>query len=222
MTRRPWKPVRTRMRVLEIVNGVFHATRALGREEREAARSARTASHRELVRRLCSLAPTARRTVRLDTTRMRRWPRPCAQWPPPDVELATGARPWPPPSSSVSSFTMHLAVRAAEHDRRTSSARWLAVTRLLGSRVPQQPGARVPRGAVLDLEPRIRLDLLSDDGLPRPARHRGHAVHGAPSAATIPGRTSVCARPRRPFRCAPTTGTSSTWCGSPCSSPSTC
>ena len=49
-------------------------------------------------------------------------------WPPPDVELATGRTAVATAILVASSFTMHLAVRAAEHDRRTSSARWLAVT----------------------------------------------------------------------------------------------
>src|SRR6478672_3010243 len=53
-------------------------------------------------------------------------------WPPADVELATGRTAVATVILVVSSFTMHLAVRAAEHDRRTSSARWLAVTALLG------------------------------------------------------------------------------------------
>ena len=81
-----------------------------------------------------------------------------AVWPPEDVELATGRTAVATAVLIVSSFTMHLAVRASEHDDRTGSIRWLLVTAAPRLRVPHQPGAGVRGAGVLHLEPRVRFD----------------------------------------------------------------
>src|SRR3954452_17881667 len=53
-------------------------------------------------------------------------------WPPPDVDLATGRTAIATAILVGSSFTMHLASRAAAANRRTSAVRWLAITALIG------------------------------------------------------------------------------------------
>ncbi len=56
-----------------------------------------------------------------------------ADWPPADVELATGRTALATAVLVASSFTMHLAVRAAEADQRPRLVRWLVVTMALGA-----------------------------------------------------------------------------------------
>jgi cytochrome c oxidase subunit 3 len=53
-------------------------------------------------------------------------------WPPPDVELATGRTAIATLILLGSSFTMHLASRAAVANKRTTAVRWLAITALMG------------------------------------------------------------------------------------------
>jgi len=53
-------------------------------------------------------------------------------WPPPDVELATGRTAVATLILLGSSFTMHLASRAAVANKRTTAVRWLAITALMG------------------------------------------------------------------------------------------
>ena len=53
-----------------------------------------------------------------------------------------------------------------------------AITALMGVAFLSNQVLEYVAGAVLDLEPRVRVDLLPDDRLPRPPRHRWTAVHG--------------------------------------------
>ena len=53
-------------------------------------------------------------------------------WPPPDVDLATGRTAIATAILIGSSFTMHLASRAATANRRTTAVWWLTVTSLMG------------------------------------------------------------------------------------------
>jgi len=53
-------------------------------------------------------------------------------WPPPDVDLATGRTAIATLILIGSSFTMHLASRAASENRRTHAVQWLAITALMG------------------------------------------------------------------------------------------
>src|SRR3954469_19781112 len=55
-----------------------------------------------------------------------------APWPPPGVELATGRTAMATAVLVLSSFTMHIAVKAGESNDRTRAIRWLAVTAVLG------------------------------------------------------------------------------------------
>ncbi|HEX2384132.1 MAG TPA: cytochrome c oxidase subunit 3 [Acidimicrobiales bacterium] len=55
-----------------------------------------------------------------------------AVWPPPDVDLATGRTAIATVILIASSFTMHLASRAASENRRTNAVQWLAITALMG------------------------------------------------------------------------------------------
>ena len=53
-------------------------------------------------------------------------------WPPPGVELATARTAVATVVLVASSFTMHLASKAASANRRATAVRWLVVTALLG------------------------------------------------------------------------------------------
>jgi len=53
-------------------------------------------------------------------------------WPPAGVELASGRTAIATGVLVLSSFTMHLAVKASEHDDRPRAIRWLAITAVLG------------------------------------------------------------------------------------------
>jgi cytochrome c oxidase subunit 3 len=53
-------------------------------------------------------------------------------WPPVGVDLATGRTAIATGVLVLSSFTMHIAVKAAEHDDRTRAIRWIGITALLG------------------------------------------------------------------------------------------
>ena len=54
------------------------------------------------------------------------------QWPPADVDLATGRTAIATAVLVASSLTMHGAVKAAERDDRRAAIRWLALTAALG------------------------------------------------------------------------------------------
>jgi len=54
-------------------------------------------------------------------------------WPPEGVELETVRTAAATAVLVASSFTMHVAVKAAEHDDRGRSIRWLAITAVLGA-----------------------------------------------------------------------------------------
>jgi cytochrome c oxidase subunit 3 len=56
-----------------------------------------------------------------------------ARWPPDGVELATGRTALATAVLVASSFTMHLAVKAAQRDERTRAITWLGATALLGA-----------------------------------------------------------------------------------------
>ena len=53
-------------------------------------------------------------------------------WPPPGVELATARTAVATAILIASSYTMHLATKAAAEERRASVVRWLVVTALMG------------------------------------------------------------------------------------------
>ena len=127
------------------------------------------------------------------------------------------AAPRSPPSILVaSSYTMHLASRAASANRRANAVRWLAITGLMG--------VAFLSNQLLDyIDPPFTISshaygsiFYLMTGLPRPARHRWVAVHGRGRRCHRADGHRARRRTRR-SRCARTTGTSSTWCGSRCS-----
>ena len=118
---------------------------------------------------------------------------------------------------------MHLAVRGrpAAATAGPPSAGW-RLTVAPGRGVPRQPGrSSTPQADFQHRRPRLRLDLLPDDRVPRPPRDRRAGLHGRGGRRPSPGASRAPADDdRRGVRA--TTGTSSTWCGWPCSPRSTC
>ena len=122
-------------------------------------------------------------------------------WPPEGVELAIGRTAAATVVLVASSFTMHLAVGAGRA-RRPARGRPLAGGhRGPGRGVPRQPGLEYAELDFDDRHPRLRLDLLPDDRVPRPPRARrapaswlrGRRRRRRPSPRRPPARTvEVC------------------------------
>ena len=143
-------------------------------------------------------------------------------WPPEGVELATGRA----AVATVRADRLELHDAHRRRSRRAaaigrSAVRWLRAHTGPRHAVHRQPRHRVRRVDVLDLVARLRLDVLPDDGVPRAARDRRTDLHGRGDLDDQRPRPAGRRSARR-WRCARTTGTSSTSCGSSCSPPSTC
>ena len=150
--------------------------------------------------------------------------------------LRAATTPWPPhgrhprrhagpggdhPAGAV---LVHHAVRGApgHHGQQVGVPRLAGPDLLPRRSVRGAADLRLPGPPIRHRHRRLRFGLLHPDRLPLPARARRAGRHDHRRGPSVEDPALRAPDRARPSSSSPTTGTSWTWCGSPCSWPSSC